>query len=100
MNDFFEEKRERNACLSPFFNFYLIKLKKCPFLEGSNPYLRTEADLDLLNMHPVMFKEGPHANLIREHSRTLYEKRKKRKNRGFLPIFQAKLSKKGPISPH
>ena len=74
-----------------------MKLKKCLFFEGSNPYLRTEADLDLLTMHPAMSKEGPHTNLIREHSRTLHEKRKNRKNPAFLPIFQAKLTKKGPI---
>ena len=89
MNDFFEEKRERNACLSPIFNFYLIKSKKCPFLEGSNPYLRTEADLDLLTMHPAMSKEGPHANLIRDHSRTLYEKRKKPQKSWFFAYFSS-----------
>ena len=87
MNTFFEETGLKYVCKSHIFNIYLIKLKKCPCFEASNQYLRIEADLDLLTMHPAMFKEGFHANLICEHSRTLYKKRKKQQKLRFFACF-------------
>ena len=89
MNHFFEERGLQYACKILIFSFYLIKLKKCPCFEASNQYLRIEADLDLLTMHPGMFKVGFHASLIREHSRTLHENRKKpEKSRFFVDFSQ------------
>ena len=61
----------------PFFNFYLIKLKKLLCLEAQNVYLRIEAHLYLLTVHPARVQGCFHPDLIREHSRTLSENRKK-----------------------
>ena len=71
----------------PFFNCYLINLKKWLFLNALNVYLRIEAHLDLLTVHPARVKGCFHPNLIREHSRTLSEKRKKPKKLRFLGDF-------------
>ena len=71
----------------PFFNFYLIKLKKCLCSKAQKVYLRIEAHLDLLTVHPAWVKGCFHPNLIREHSRTLSEKRKKPEKSRFFGDF-------------
>ena len=70
-----------------FSNFYLINLKKWQCLNALNVYLRIEAHLDLLTVHPARVKGCFHPNLIREHSRTLSEKLKKPKTSRFFGDF-------------